>query len=122
MGIKPRTREYKIQESEDVRVRHGIPNKVNAGKLSAFLTVVVICLDFSSLPTCKPFAPQSMLGFSPEFCRWIHQQAWWTILHFKMAGFLDFMLLLIQDCISDCYCWLWPLLQSLLGTLQNYVV
>lgn len=95
MGIKPLTREYKIQESEDARVRHRIPNKVSAGKLSAFLTVVVICQDFSSLSTCKPFAPQSMLDFSPEFCRQIHQQAWWTILHLKMAGFLDFMLLLI---------------------------
>ena len=61
MGIKPLTREYKIQESEDARVRHRIPNKVSAGKLSAFLTVVVICQDFSSLSTCKPFAPQSML-------------------------------------------------------------
>lgn len=53
-----RTREYKVQGSEDVRVRHGIPNEASAG--CQWLYLVVVCQGFSSSSTCNPFVPQSV--------------------------------------------------------------
>lgn len=60
--------------------------------------MVVVCQGFSSLSTCKPFAPWSMLDFSPGLLRQDTQWAWWSMLQFKVAGFLPSLLHLLEYC------------------------
>lgn len=91
-ATKPRAREVKSKDWGMWKPENRIPNDTQAGKLSSCSYGCSIYISGLLFPIhFKPFAC-SIHDFSPGLFRQDTQQAWWTMLQFKVAVILPLLL------------------------------